>query len=182
MLSFHRGSCHCVCLVPGHVRNVGCFLVLALPSCMVNLISAGVAIQYVEVYFPCVGMWLSCCPTLSTTVLVPLVVSASPCSSVVVPLVGGWASSATSLGLMVVVRVHWDSAPSTAASIWLIKFPMVVGAAPLAPCSLYFTSFLAHVVLLRIWWRLLWGGDVDICGWWYERWGWRYEICSLYRL
>ena len=127
-------------------------------------------------------MWLPCRPTLSATVLVQLVVSAAPCSSAVVPLVGGWVSSATSLGLMVVVQVRWDSASSTTASIWLITLPMVVGAAPLAPRSLSFTSFLARIVLLLIWWRLLWGGDVNSCGWWYERWGWRCEICGVHRL
>ena len=105
MLRFHRGSCHCVCLVAGHVRNVGRFLVLALPSGVVIIVSAGVSIQEVKVYFPRVGMWLPCRTTLSATVLVQLVVSAAPCSSAVVPLVGGWASSTTSLGLMVLVGV-----------------------------------------------------------------------------
>ena len=81
MLCFHGGSCHCVGLVAGYVRNVGCFLILALPSGMVNVVSAGVAIQEVEVYCPCVGMWLPYRTTLSATVLVPLVVSAAPCSS-----------------------------------------------------------------------------------------------------
>ena len=90
----------------------------------------------------CVGMWLPCRPTLSSPVLVPLIVSAAYCSSTVVPLIGGWVSSATSLWLIVVVVVHWDSASSTAASIWLITLPMVVGAAPLAPRSLSFTYFL----------------------------------------
>ena len=127
-------------------------------------------------------MGLPCRPTLSATVLVPLVVSDASCSSALVPLVGGWASSATSLGLMVVVGVHWDSASSTAASIWLITLPMVVGAAPLAPRSLSIAPFLACTVLLLIWWRLLWGGDVDSCVWWYEQWGWRCEICGLHRL
>ena len=51
MLHFHQGSCHCVCLVAKHVRNVGRFLVLELPSSVVNVVSAGVAIQEVEVYF-----------------------------------------------------------------------------------------------------------------------------------
>ena len=105
MLYFHRGSCHCVFLVAGHVRNVGHFLVMALPSGVVNFVAARVAVQEVEVYFPCVGMWLPCCSTLSATVLVPLVVSDDLCSSAVVPLVGGWDSSVTSLGLMVVVGV-----------------------------------------------------------------------------
>ena len=152
-----------MCLVAGHVRNVGRFLVLALPSGVVNFVYAGVAVQEVEVYFPCVGMWLPCRTTLSVTVLVPLVVSAASCSFDVVPLVGGWASSATSVGLMVVVGVRWDSSSSTATSIWLlvravwlVTLPMVVGAAPLAPRSLSFASFLARTVLLLIWWRLLW--------------------------
>ena len=156
---------------------------------MVNVVSAGVEIQEVEVYFPRVGMWLPCRTTLSATVLVPLFVSAASCSSAVVPLVGGWASSATSVGLMVVVGVCWDSSSSTATSIWLlvravwlVTLPMVVGAAPLDPRSLSFASFLARVVLLLIWWRLLWGGDVDSCGRWDEWWGWRGEICGLHRM
>ena len=106
--------------------------------------------QEVEVYFPRVGMWLPYRTTLSATVLVPLVASAAPCSSAVVPLVGGWASSATSLELIVVVGILWDSYSSTATSIWLlvravwlVTLPMVVGAAPLAPRSLSFASFLA---------------------------------------
>ena len=45
MLGFHGGSCHCVCLVAGYVRNVGGFLILALPSGMVNVISAGVSVE-----------------------------------------------------------------------------------------------------------------------------------------
>ena len=52
-----------------------------------------------------------------------------------------------------------------------VNRPMVVGAAPLAPRSLSFAPFLARVVLLLIWWRLLWGGNVNSCGWWYEQWG-----------
>ena len=171
MMRFHRGSCHCVCLVAGHFRNVGRFLVLTLPSGVVNVVSAGVAIQEVEVYFPRVGMWLPCCTMLSAATLVPLVFSAASCSSAVVTLVGGWASSAASVGLLVVVGVRWDSSSSTTTSIWLlvcavwlVTLPMVVGAAPLAPCSVSFASFLARVVLLLIWWRLLWGGDVDSCG------------------
>ena len=117
---------------------------------------------------------------LSASVLVPLVVSAAPCSSAVVPLCCGWVSSGTSVGLIVVVWVCWDPASSTSASIRLITLPMV-GAAPLAPCSLSFASFLARVLLL-IWWRLLWGGDVDSCGWWYEWWGCCCEICGMHML
>ena len=59
---------------------------------------------------------------------------------------------------------------------------MVVGAAPLDPRALSFASFLARVVLLLIWWRLLWGGDVDSCGRWDESWGLRVEICGLHRM
>ena len=125
-------------------------------------------------------MGLPCRPTLSASVLMPLVVSATPCYSAVVTLCCGWVSSGTSVGLIVVGWVCWDPDSSTAASIRLITLPMV-GAAPLAPRSLYFAYFLARVVL-RIWWRLLWGGDVDSCGWWYEKWGWCCEICCLHRL
>ena len=71
---------------------------------------------------------------LSDPVLVPLVVSAALCSSSVVPLGGGWVSSGSSLGLIAVVGVRWDSASSTAAYIWLITLPMV-GSAP--PGSLF---------------------------------------------
>ena len=178
-----------MCLVAGHVRNFGRFLVLTLPSGVVNVVSKVVAIQEVEVYFPRVGLWLPCRTTLSAVALVPLVVSAAYCSSAVVPLVGGWASSATSMGVIVVVRVRWDSSSSTATSIWflvravwLVILPMVVGAAPLAPRSLSFASFLARIVLLLIWWRLLWGWYVDSCGRWNERWVWRCEICGLHRM
>ena len=94
-------------------------------------------------------------------------------------------SSGTSVGLIVVSRVRWDPASSTAASIRLITLPML-GTAPLAPRSLSFSSFLARVVL-RIWWRLLWGGDVwggdvDCCRWCYERWGQCCEILCMHGL
>ena len=45
MLCFHGGSCHCMCLPVGYVWNVGGFLILALPSGMVNVISARVTIE-----------------------------------------------------------------------------------------------------------------------------------------
>ena len=100
-----------------------------------------------------------------------------------VPLVGAWASSAASVGLLVEVGVRWDSSSSTATYIWLLvravwlgTLPMMVGAAPLAPWALSFAYFLARVVLLLIWWRLFWGGDVDSFGQWDERWGLRGEI------
>ena len=47
MLGFHRGSCHCVCLVAEYVRNMSVFLILALPSVMVNVVSEGVAVEVV---------------------------------------------------------------------------------------------------------------------------------------
>ena len=154
MLRFHQASCHCVCLVAEHVRNVGRFLVLAFPSGVVNVVSTGVAIKEIEVNFSRVGMWLPCRTTVSAVALVPLVVFSAYCSSAVVPLVGAWASSAASVGLLVEVGVRWDSSSSTAASIWLlvcavwlVTLPMVVGAAPLAPRSLSFASFLARVVV-----------------------------------
>ena len=34
-----------MCLVAGYVRNMGVFLILALPSRMTNVISAGVAVE-----------------------------------------------------------------------------------------------------------------------------------------
>ena len=102
-------------------------------------------------------MGLPCRYTLSASVLMPLVVSAAPCSSAVVPLCCGWVSSGTSVWLIVVCWVFWDPASSTAASVRLITLPLV-GAAPLAPRSLSFASFLARVVL-RIWSQLVWGGD-----------------------
>ena len=183
MLRFHPGSCHCVCPVEGHVLNVGRFLVMALPSGVFNIVYAGVAIKEVEVYFPRVRMGLPCRTTLSAVALVPLVVSSASCSSAVIPLVGTWASSAASVGLLVEFGVRCDFSSSTATSIWLlvravwlVTLPMVVGAAPLDPRSLSFVLFLARVVLLLIWWRFLWGGDVDSCGRWDERRGWRGEI------
>ena len=116
-------------------------------------------------------MWLPCRTTFPAAALVPLVVYAVSCSSAVVPLVVGWDSSASSVGLLVVVGVRWDSSSSTATciwllvcAVWLVTLTMVVGAAPLAPRSLFVASFLTHIVLLLIWWRFLCGGDVDSCG------------------
>ena len=54
MLCFRGGSCHCVGLVVGYVKNVSGFLILALPSGMVNVISTGVAVESFKIYFPCV--------------------------------------------------------------------------------------------------------------------------------
>ena len=103
-------------------------------------------------------MGLPCRPTLSASVLTSLVVSAALCSSAVVPLCCGWVSSGTSVGLIIVSWVFWVPASSNAASIRMITLP-TVGAAPLATRYLSFASLLARVVL-RIWWRLLWGGAV----------------------
>ena len=45
MVCFHGGSGHCVCLIAGYIGKVGGFLILALPSGMVNVISAGVTVE-----------------------------------------------------------------------------------------------------------------------------------------
>ena len=188
MLRFHQSACHGVCLVAGHVGDVRCFLVRALPSGVVVVVLVGVTIHEVKVDFPCVIMWLPWRTALSAAALVPLVVSAASSTSALVPLVGAEASTAASMGLWVEVGVRSGSYTSTAASIWLLvsaewlaTLPIMVGAASLAPWALSFASFLACKVLLLIRWRLLRGWNVDSCGRQNERLGLRDELCGLYR-